>query len=261
MIRLAQIDYINCLPLDLPLAKSNEQQFQYIKGVPSEVNQLLRDAKADLGPISSFEFLTNQASYDQLPNISISSLEQADSVLFVSNKTIDNLLNDGDVINLTYQSATSVALLKILLVKKYGADLGKLEFNVFKELDSSMTNALIIGDQALALELDDYSIVLDLGAEWYEMTALPMVFAVWAISKQNSLSQEEKAWIEVSFPGFVKQGLGADLPEIIIKAFEKTGLTKSILKDYYRHLDYAFSERHQKSLDLYKKYLEELNLC
>jgi len=46
--------------------------------------------------------------------------------------------------------------------------------------------ALIIGDPALRIDPDATGLhVLDLGEEWYKLTALPMVFAIWAGFKQE----------------------------------------------------------------------------
>ena len=75
-----------------------------------------------------------------------------------------------------------MVLSRIILSRKYGVE--PQMFSRPPELVTMLEDAdacLIIGDPALLLDPGDLPFhVLDLGAEWTEMTGLPMVFAVWA---------------------------------------------------------------------------------
>jgi predicted solute-binding protein len=79
-------------------------------------------------------------------------------------------------------SRTSVELARVFLARRHGVE---PEFVTHAPNLEAMLRvadaALIIGDPALRIEpsLLPYH-VYDLGAEWVEMTGLPMVFAVWA---------------------------------------------------------------------------------
>ena len=79
-------------------------------------------------------------------------------------------------------SRTSVMLSRIVLARKYGAfpEIRTHRPDLAEMLDFDDA-CLIIGDPALVLDPATLPFhVLDLGAEWTEMTDLPMVFAVWA---------------------------------------------------------------------------------
>lgn len=263
LLKLGQINFINCLPL-------NYQSLDLFKGVfeleiyqasPRELNSRLYSGELDLAPISSYEYLLHQDSYELIEGISISSKAQADSVLlFVKGK-----LEDAKTIYVTNQSASSVNLLKIVLVKKYKLKLEELEFISFDQRDESMEVKLLIGDQALAQfearssKLEGEISVVDLGLEWYELTGLPMVFGLWVMNRSSDLL-EYKSQISKALIAKRNESLGDKFPDLIIEAYRQTGLSKVILKQYFENLDYDFTDRHKVSLDLFASYLRELNL-
>ena len=203
LIHIGQISYINCLifnyPLKLLLDKNEKllysiKNFSLLKeknydlkvteGVPSKLNELLREAKLDIAPISSFEFLRHNNNckenekYKLIPNASISSIGKVRSVIFFSNTRPEEL----NTVNLSNESASSVALLKILLKEKYSKNLSELEFKVFEGYGEDLDNKLLIGDKALEkIQRHKYKYAFDLGEEWYKFTNnLPMVFGLWA---------------------------------------------------------------------------------
>ena len=45
---------------------------------------------------------------------------------------------------------------------------------------------LVIGDDAMKVREEGF-IILDLGGEWYELTGLPFVYAVWATKAESKL--------------------------------------------------------------------------
>jgi len=118
MLRIGEINYLNCTPLFTSL-RSNFQDsgYTFISGHPSELNAQLRRGDLDICPSSSIEFAQNPDLYLILPHLSISSKGPVKSVLLFSKLPIDSL--DGVAIGLTGESETSVILLKILLSLKF----------------------------------------------------------------------------------------------------------------------------------------------
>jgi chorismate dehydratase len=250
MIRLGQINFINCLPVNYPLTQylsANPFPITVISSTPSDLNRKLYQGEIDIAPISSFEYLSHRDSYDLLEDISISSIKDADSVLFFSKYPLDELRN----IHLSPKSASSAALLRIILSRKYG--LKSLNFST--ENPTPDTPKLLIGDEALLEDSSQYIKVLDIGREWYEFTGgLPTVFGLWASRKDSFIGQEFKTLIHQC----KNQGLNELFPDVIIEAYKQTGLPKAKLQEYFKHLDYNLSEKHLESLYLFDKYLKEI---
>ncbi len=273
-IRLGQIEFINCLPFNYALGELLKQaksasaplflrlnSFEITSACPAVLNKLLYAGELDMAPISSIEYLRHRDRYHLFSEMAISSRREADSVLFLSKVPIAELKD----VYVTDKSATSVALLKIILQKKY--NLSSLNFiTVDSNLDlqhnvgnfvTSLTNdcksnILLIGDEALTVDKSLYPYVLDLGREWFEYSeGLPMVFGLWAYSK----SFELKPRLKEVLMKLKEDGLGKYLPKVIALAAKQTGLAESQIRSYFEHLDYDFSGLHEKSLALFEKEL------
>lgn len=252
-IKLGQINFINCLPVNLPLAKIAGHGYEIIEGAPAKLNSLLSSGKLDLAPISSFEYLKNKDQYHKLDGISISSKVNADSVLFFAD---DSNLKNYEKFYITNKSASSINLLRIILKIKYGID--KPYFEIFTEAHEKLPNKLLIGDEALYANQNNQAL-FDLGEEWFHLTSLPMVFGLWTINKNSPIIAQHQE-ISEFFCGLRDQGLDEMFPDLIIEAYKKTGLSKNTLHNYFKNLDYNFECRHGRSLELYHNYLRELDI-
>ncbi len=271
LLRLGEISFVNCLPINYALNRCELRPFsiQTINSFPADLNQKLRNAELDLAPISSYEYLKNRNQYELIDGLSISSIRDADSVLVFIKGASGNLFMAREIF-VTNKSASSVNLLKIILVKKYGYHYrdnnfynsrGELvEFIPFIDNNNDMEIKLLIGDEALIENstAHEYETVIDLGREWNEISyGLPMVFGVWALNKQSNLDREE---LSRFFVDLKQKGLNDYFPDLIIEAYKSTGLPKSTLVKYFNNLNYDFTINHQASLELFDTYLRELEL-
>jgi len=113
-LNVGWINYLNTVPFDFNLTGLSLPFDVYMfQGVPSEINQLLREGKIHIGFISSAEYIENFQNYYILPNLSISALNKVDSVIILSNKTIEKI----EEIYLTGASKSSRYLTKIIFEK------------------------------------------------------------------------------------------------------------------------------------------------
>lgn len=247
-LKIGQINFINCLPINLEQASL---EYQVTQASPSELNQMLRAGELDLAPISSYEYLSNKELYQLIDGVSISSRTQADSVLMFYQGDIQ----EAQKIYVTKKSASSVNLLKIILVKNYGLKLEEIEFISFDKPSPEMKFKLLIGDEALL----EPGTKIDLGTEWYKLTKLPMVFGLWVMNKNSSLLNKANQ-ISEALQASKQRSLGEGLPDLIIQAYKQTGLNKTVLKQYFKNLSYDFNQEHKASLELFERYLKELNL-
>ncbi len=271
VLRLGEINFVNCLPINYPLSRCENSPFsiQTTNSFPADLNQKLRNAELDLAPISSYEYLKNLDQYELIDGLSISSTKDADSVLVFVQGASGNLFMAREIF-VTNKSASSVNLLKIILVKKYRYHYtdGKfynsrgelVKFTTFDSNNNDMRIKLLIGDEALIenSKAHAYETVIDLGREWYEISyGLPMVFGVWGLNKQSHLDREE---ISRFFVDLKIKGLNDYLPDLIIEAYKQTGLSKAILVRYFNNLNYDLTAQHRASLELFDQYLRELEL-
>lgn len=180
MLRIGQIEYSNCTPLYHLLREQFDcGGYEFVSGVPAELNALLATGQIDVCPSSSIEYALHPERYRILPQLSISSNGAVASVLLFSRIPIEEL--HGQTIKLSSESATSVNLLKILMVQRYNCACS-YTVNSQKTADAldSSPALLLIGDAALRASMTGTSMfVYDLGSIWRDWTGLPFVFALW----------------------------------------------------------------------------------
>lgn len=176
-IRFSIIDYLNALPLNMAFkdGRYDEQvalQFDY----PSQCADNLAAGRADVGLISSIEY-QRIPDLRVVPGVAIASQVRVRSVLILTKKD----LADVSVVALDRFSRSSVALLRVLLHRRYGkrpffTSMTPEPEKMLAEADA----ALVIGDAALKLPEGDFQ-VIDLATEWFRETSLPFVFAFWTM--------------------------------------------------------------------------------
>lgn len=158
--------------------------------VPAECADRVASGDADIGIVPSFE-LTRQ-DLEIVPGAGIACRGAVRSILLIARRPaaeIRTLAADSS-------SRTSVQLARVILRRRYGAAAEIVAHP--PDLDAMLQiadAALIIGDPAL--RIDPASLpyhVYDLGAEWVEMTGLPMVFAVWAGRRGVATAEVEEAF-------------------------------------------------------------------
>jgi chorismate dehydratase len=255
--RLGQINFVNCLPVHLPLTSGLVPiEADITEETPANLNSGYSTGALDLGAMSSFYYLCNQDDLVLLPGLSISTCKEVGSVLFFSK----NQINKDSHIEVPASSATSVALLRLYLACVHGVearftasprpDLGG------KEIDA----ALVIGDRALTVDAEwtKQSERVDLGQWWSTNFKTPMVFGVWAA---------RKAWYETNLEKFQRLaedlrtarnlGLSTIFEEVLDQAQARTDLSRERLRRYFlEELDYSMSNEHEKGLQLFKEQLK-----
>jgi chorismate dehydratase len=144
--------------------------------VPAGCADQLAAGEADIGIVPSFE-LTRQ-DLEIIPGTGIACRGAVRSILLISSRPAAEIRT----LAVDSSSRTSVELVRVILQRRYGAEPESIPHAPDLETMLRIADAaLIIGDPALRIEpaLLPYH-VYDLGAEWMELTGLPMVFAVWA---------------------------------------------------------------------------------
>jgi len=291
-LKIGKIPYANLFPIFYMLQKECDcSSYEFIEGVPSSVNRMLRDGKVDVSSSSSIEYLRNMDKYTFIEGHSISSIGPVGSIILFSRKPIEAL--DGDTILTSSQSATSVALLEVIFKKfiKIKCNLNSSDFRLqASDFELPAANAcLLIGDDALrtkkaftittSLTLpprgggqgwvgdsklqilnSGFTYIYDLGELWHKYTGLPFTFALWIYKKDCC---KEKMELLEKFKDDLNKAKKLALKnfkEIASKSPLRNVLTEDELISYWKAVSYAFGTEHKKGFELFRKLSAELGL-
>ncbi len=260
--KVGHIQFINCFPLFYGLIeKKFLLEIDLIKGNPTDLNRMLKNNELDLAPVSSIAYAKDWSDYVLMPEISISSDGAVKSIYLFSKVPIEEL--DGKPIALTNVSATSQALLKIIMANHFNSK--PTYFESTPELRAMLMEAeaaLLIGDDALRTryKLSDKLHVYDLGSLWKEFTGLPMVFALWVIRKEFAEKNlKQIKLIKQAFTDSMKFSL-ENIEDVAKKAAEWEEFPPEFLVDYFAALKFDFDLGKQKGLLKYFEYVHELGI-
>jgi len=260
MLRIGQIEYANCTPIFHVL----RQQFpcsgyEFVKGVPAELNKKLLAGEIDVCPSSSIVYAYHPDRYSILPHLSISSIGAVASVLLFSRVPVEKL--DGCTIGLSSESNTSVNLLKILMKQKYGCS---CTYQIAQPgttvAEGEMSALLLIGDSALRTSLENTNpFVYDLGEMWHLWTGLPFVFALWLC--RNEVAAGEELLTLARHLSQAKERVPGQLEEIATFSKDISWMGYDRLMEYWRdNISYQLDEHAQAGLMLYYSKCFEIGL-
>jgi chorismate dehydratase len=262
MLRIGEIEYANCTPIFHALREQFPcENYQFIRGVPAQLNAMLAAGTIDVCPSSSIAFAHHPDRYLIIPGLSISSCGPVQSVLLFSAVPIEEL-NGSDIL-LTSESATSVNLLKIILKKQYGCE------NIFRTTSLALNDAmsvapatLLIGDTALKASQSLHGLfVYDLGDLWYSWTGTPFVFALWFASKQAFASLASELCVLAGQLQRSKVYAMENLESIVEASPDVSWMGRDALLSYWRtNLSYDLSKDHCNGLKLFYRLSAELGL-
>ncbi len=206
-LRMGRIGYLNVLPIYYPLESGRiAHEFEMVAAPPAVLNSMMARGELHISSISCFEYACNPEQYYVIDDLSIGSRGPVMSVLLLSSCPIQDL--DGQDILITGETATSSALLRLLLQQQYGITATFTVGNVSQCLATGKAPKafLAIGDEALRLRNHEaYPYKLDLAESWRTWTGLPFIFGLWVVSRKaadaklfsqdpTKLFHEARAW-------------------------------------------------------------------
>jgi chorismate dehydratase len=181
-MHLSAVSYLNTRPLVWGLMSGPQSgQHQIDFDLPSVCAQRLADKEVDAGLVPVIEAARQHLT--QIGSLGIACRGPVRSILLLSKVPTAEIRT----LALDSSSRSSVMLARIILNQGYKV---QPETTCMPPDVSAMLGkadaALIIGDPALRIDPDATGLhALDLGAEWFKLTGLPMVFAIWAGHQQQ----------------------------------------------------------------------------
>ena len=99
-----------------------------------------------------------------------------------------------------------------------------------------------------------FNVVMDLGAEWFDLTGYPMVFGISAsLSHKNMSEANDKILASLSW------GM-RNIDEVVAEASKKSGFAADFLKKYFLSLSYRMGVKERKGLELFEEKCVEHHL-
>ena len=251
VLNIGHIHYINCVPFFHFLPATLEgHAARVVQGVPSRLNAMLHEGAIDVSPSSSFEYARNWRQYLLLPEHSISSFGDVQSVLLFSRRNLEDLKDE--VFYLTGESATSINLLQVLLREYLGCEnfRSTVPDRPVEELIAEGKTALLIGDRALraARNRIEGQQIYDLGGLWKRFTGLPFVFALWIL--RRDAAEKKKEALRALRRQLAQSRVQAmeNLAELAAETPEKEWMGEEGLVDYWRCMSYDLGEEHLRGV-------------
>jgi len=180
-VRIGCVKYLNTLPLIEGLASWRDAQL--IAAVPAKLIDMLLSREVDLALASVIDAARNRGRVAILPVGMIGCDGPTMTVRVFSRVPLEQLRTIG----IDTDSHTSVALMRIIMKRRYGVDVQTIDFDarehvaIGNKAGAPLDALLLIGDK---VETDpplatDFPHQLDLGEAWKQLTGLPFVYAVW----------------------------------------------------------------------------------
>ena len=218
--------------------------------IPAECADRLAARTAEIGIVPSIEAARQQLEI--IPGAGIACRGPVRSILLVTKVSPDRIRK----LATDSSSRSSAMLARIVLARRYGAEpeVVSLPPDLPAMLEAADA-ALVIGDPALRLDPKRLPWAsLDLGAEWCEMTGLPMVFAVWAC--HSGYSTPEAA---ADFASSCRFGL-ENLDEIVRLEAPARDLSEALAREYLtRNIVFELGEREYEGMRLFVRYAREFD--
>ncbi len=228
---------------------------------PPELGEMLFRGEIDVAPASSIIYAQHPDDFLLLPDFSIGALGETRSILLFSEKCNSLGDLDGKKVAVPGTSASSSALLRILLkIRGIGAEVvhqGKPEI---KNMLSIADAALLIGDDALIANSGRNRIVCDLGEEWRAATGKKMVYALWILRRKFAEENPEKV---ESFYKKLEQSREyayRNIDALSRELASRINISTEAMKKHLLKLDYGFDGRSEEGLKEYFKHAKKFEI-
>jgi chorismate dehydratase len=218
--------------------------------LPSECAARLSSGEAEIGIVPSIE--AARQGLEIIPGAGIACRGAVRSILLITKVRPEKIRK----VAMDTSSRSSVMLARVVLARRYRAEPEAIWMppDLPSMLDAADA-ALLIGDPALRVEPQRLPLAfLDLGAEWLEMTGLPMVFAVWGCRKRALAPDLAEA-----FRGSCRYGL-EHLDDIIRREAPARRISEALARQYLtRHIVLELGEKEYEGMRLFVRYCREFD--
>ena len=181
-LRLGVVSYLNTLPLIDGLDRLEGLELRH--SVPSLLIDQLLEGEVDMALCSTVDYQRSPVPLRIVPVGMLGCRGPTLTVRLYSSVPIDRVRR----VHVDTDSHTSVELMRVVLAERHGVRPELVPFNARETVAGNRVveypeSMLLIGDKVVSASplAVRYPHQLDLGAEWFEHTGLPFVFATWMV--------------------------------------------------------------------------------
>ena len=219
--------------------------------LPSGIARALRNGDIDAGPVPLVDTFHLGERFEPVSGFCISTMEKARSVLFYSQRPIEELT--GARVGVTGEAGASLHLLRVLLQAKH-----KVRAEEYVSMEDDYDAFLLTDDQALRRRRGarGYPHRYDLGEEWFQWTGLPFVYSRWFIRK--GMDPREALLLEDTLYVGLEEGV-----EALFHGSEPRDSLLMLPKDiveYIQGFRFFMGLSEYKAVDLFRQYLDRIEL-
>jgi chorismate dehydratase len=253
--RVGAVAYLNTKPLIYGLDDRLKGFGSLHLELPSRLATQMEQGQLEVGLIPVVEYLRNRSHYRLISDAGIACQGPVWSVriLFrVPPQEVQTLGTDEG-------SRTSVALSQVLLASRFGKLPELVPFPIgSKPQDCPADAVLVIGDRAMNPHRyrSDFYLDWDLGEQWYALTGLPFIFAMWVARSKEFDDPQMIQSLEASRDAGLMH-----IEEIIAKYAESYGLSDRACREYLTHyLRFRIGDQELRGLGQFANRCEALGL-
>lgn len=248
VIRVARIQELNLEPFYVDMERRGIELHDL---KPAEAAPALDRGDVDAAPISLLDGIKQEDRFKPLAGFCVAAQQRSESNLLFSKAPIQEL--SGVSIAGDAEDPTAKSLVTILMRLKYQAQPGE-----FVSAQDPHEAVLVTGDRALRSRrgMRGFPHKYDLGQEWRDWTALPLVLTRWMVRKE--LDPKDAAVIEDTLYVGLEDGVDA-----LYHTSEPRDRLLMLPKDvvhYVQGLRFFMGLAEHKSIELYRVYLDQLDL-
>jgi len=225
--------------LTAPLVEGLDDHFRIIKESSQNCLRMLREGHLDAGIIPAIDYAEGKGNWKIIPGGAIAAGEGMRQLNLFFNTEIRHL----NKIAFDQSSQNALVLLKIILQEKYQItpQWVAIEGDLTKKLEGADA-AILTGDLAYQQHLSNHSYI-DLVDEWYDLTGLPFVYALWIVNDTSFPEQYIPA---------IKERLATisdHMPRAAKRVSQALGGNWKKYDQYFKTvISYQFSELEQQGL-------------
>jgi predicted solute-binding protein len=213
----------------------------------SDNYQDLEEGKTEIGMISLVTYLEHKDKLNLVKSINIHTKANSISTILLSRI---GYIKNNMKINVTSLTKTTEFYLKLVLDKMgISYELHESKYSDCENLLKNADYALVIGDDAIKAYSGSANILLDVGLEFSKLYGLEPVYAVAA---SKSIIGNDRI-VDIN-----KHIL--DSKKYIKESAEKNSLKfhvkKELMEEYYRVMDYSFSDSVMKTIEFARNKIE-----
>ena len=245
-LRIAAVSYLNTKPFLYGIENNDlKKNIELLLDIPSVCSKKLINDEADLGlvPVAAIPLIPGARI---VSDFCIGAVGKVKTVNLYSEIPVSEVKK----ILLDYQSQTSASLVKILANNLWKIEPewenGKEAY--IKDIKGN-TAGLVIGDRTFSIN-GKFQYEYDLASEWFKLTQLPFVFAVWVTNKE----------ISADFLKSFNEALrfGVDHRHLSVKLWQSSAPEADLHYYFDECISYNFDERKKRALQMFMNLTREL---